>query len=347
MSNAFEWVNGKVNWKVLHISHDDLDGAGCSIVVNNIFNEVDTHYVNYFDKLEAWIKSIEMNPFQLKKYDFMMITDVSLKPEQLKRIFTAMAVSDYNGKFVFLDHHESSKLIYNPKANVIVVEGVSGAKLTMTYLEGLFETQLYRLYEFINLVNDYDLWLHKGPESMYIQYLFEHHTKTGKKADGIKEFVEKYHNGICIKDISESEKNIINKKLAALEECWNTLDVSLYNNSKIAITFIEKNMFNELCQRLLDSPEAGIEVVINYPPGNTSGSIRASTKKIPNINIAKVLEALSKGSKVMEGGGHKVAAGFIVKDATYKQSSAEKFQYVMPVIEKICNGLITVYPELK
>jgi oligoribonuclease NrnB/cAMP/cGMP phosphodiesterase (DHH superfamily) len=341
-----QFVNGKVPWKVLQISHDDLDGAGAAIVVQTVFSNVTTQYVNYHAKLEGWIKSIENNPFVLNKYDLLILTDIALRPDQLRRIFVTLSVADFKGKFILLDHHESSKQFHNPKANIHVMDSICGAKLTLVFLENMFNIMLPHLYELINLVDDYDLWHHKSYKSKHLQYILEYYMNIDKE-NGIQTFVNRFMDGIQWDQLLDVERKSIARKEQAIEDVWNSLDVTLYNGSKIAIIFVSSNIKNEISQRILDSADTGVEVVINFSADSTAGSVRATDRKVKDINVSKVIEFLSNNTKVLSGGGHKLASGFVVKGCTYSQSREERFKIVQPALDLLCKSLIATYPELK
>lgn len=343
---TIEFIDGKIPWSVISLSHSDLDGVVSVIVAKNLFKTVDASYVSYNNTLEPWIKSLEANPFKLNKYDMLLITDVSLKPDQIKRIFTAMQVAEFNGRFVFLDHHEGSKPIHNPGANIFVVDGVCGAKLTLGYFENIFETKLTHLHELVKYTNDYDLWKHEYPESKKLQYLLDYEMEISWK-DALDTFANKYINGIDFKNLSEQQQTIISKKEKKLDEVWNDLEVSLFEDSKIAFIFNEGKYVNEMSERVLNTPELAVEVVIYIDPKTVKGSVRASDSKIKDMNLSLVLQHISKTSKFLHGDGHKLAAGFGIKDLAKDANTEQKFEMAKYAINKIGKTLISVYPNLK
>lgn len=338
------WVNGKAQMSVFNISHADLDGVGCAIVLNNLFEKVESKYVTYYGTLNPVIKEMENNPFALNKYDIIMITDVSLTPDQMKRIFITLNVAGYQGQFIFLDHHESSKQLHNPKANIYVVDGVCGTKITKTFCESLLDTKLDHLNEMAELINDYDLWKHENPNSKKLQHLLTKEMKLDIK-QGLPNFAKKYHNGIQFNNLNESEKLIIKNAEDDITEVWDNLEVNLIDNSRIAFCFVNSDYINEMSDRLLNSPEVGVDVVITFDPKKKNGSIRASASKIKNMNLTIVVEEISKTSKVLSGSGHKLASGFYLKNCEF--NSPDKFEKVQKAVAELSKALMIVYPELK
>lgn len=347
MKAEYTKVDNIVQWNVLHITHSDLDAANCAVIMENTFKEVTHKFLSYY-KVNEFLKDLELYPTKVNKFDAIILSDLSLTTQQISRLFRVMAVADFAGYFAFLDHHEGSKPLHNPSTNIFVIEGVCGAKLLKGFLEGVFDMKYDHLNEMIELTNDYDLWIHDLPQSKHYQYIFESYTKADKYNDeSFMKFVNQYKNGFSYSKIGEEEKKVINRKLAKIKECYDSLNVDIFDGSKIGIIMVDSEFVNEISDMLLNDPSAGLQVIINFSPNGISGSVRAKNKLIPDMNLSKVLNVITETSKVLVGSGHKLAAGYTVNDIKYNTVWAEKLPKVMTAIKLIHDSLLKVYPELK
>ncbi|MCA1927962.1 MAG: phosphoesterase, partial [Calditerrivibrio sp.] len=79
---------------ILHVTHNDLDGVGCAILVKKCYDFVETFYLNY-DEVDNFIQN------NYNKYDQIIITDISPSEE----IFNFL---ENHIEIVFIDHHKTS-----------------------------------------------------------------------------------------------------------------------------------------------------------------------------------------------------------------------------------------------
>ncbi len=82
--------------KKIMLSHSDMDGVGCSILMNSVINGIETQYVGY-QQLHNKIKQLSEI-----EADYLFITDIHLTNELLKLVCSNKSFK----KIVYIDHHE-------------------------------------------------------------------------------------------------------------------------------------------------------------------------------------------------------------------------------------------------
>jgi oligoribonuclease NrnB/cAMP/cGMP phosphodiesterase (DHH superfamily) len=337
-----EFVDGKYPAKVLNISHTDLDGVTSAICVSNTFTDVETIYTTYGWNMDQLFAKWEGAPTVFQKYDLVIFTDVSMGVDKLKRLFKIFQIGDYQGEFVFLDHHEASKDIHNPKSNIYVLDDISGAGITKNWCETVIGVDLSHLEQLVKYTNDYDLWKHKYKQSKQLQYLLDAEFNRDRK-DGLYLFQEKYMNGIDFNNLTQEQQDTIRWKENMLEDAWENLQVDVYPGTKIAFIMVPGDIINEMAQRLLTDPTFEIDLVINFPLNKLGGSMRAND--IGNMNLNDFIHIIGDHIGIA-GGGHKTAAGFRINDLDWKMTNEQKIKIAKPVIDKMVDYLTKTFKEL-
>ena len=157
--------------KVKHISHDDMDGKMCNVVLDYFYKNVDhvnTNYKEVNDLVKCFIDSGEY-----KKYDILYITDISVNKEvaeKLQKLYYEM-----KGIIIILiDNHKNLEWLneYN-WATIYTTDEVIETKCgTKILLERLLNNDFLmidkimigqqdsfkNLINLVNLVNEYDTW---------------------------------------------------------------------------------------------------------------------------------------------------------------------------------------------
>jgi hypothetical protein len=279
---------------ILHVTHNDLDGSGCSVLIKKYLDVANTVYLNY-DEIDNYLLNNYHN------YNKIIITDLSPSFE------TAKFLTDYAELF-FIDHHiTSSKLV-----NVLdSYHDITKSATLLTYewlVEMGFDVKSYR--EFVNCVNDYDMWHLNIDESLKLNMLFS--------LIGIDRFVERFLKNPAVK-FNETEKLLLEIE----EESKNKyLDNSLKNlnlftdtsNRKFAVIFAEKYN-SELGHHILNFTDVKYVVIIN------AQKKKISLRSKDETDVSKI--AIRNG-----GGGHKNAAGF----STNFDFCIEKFLQICGVL---------------
>jgi len=153
-----------VNSKVLSISHNDLDGVGCSILLSAVFSDIEYMVCSYYNINEELLK-IDHND-----YDWIFITDISPTIDELL---------DRLPNSILLDHHQTALWLHDPKKNRYINTNYSGTLLTKKFLDKMYGPDMLLRYRKLSvLINDYDLWIHKYPESKHLNDIYGLHIRT-------------------------------------------------------------------------------------------------------------------------------------------------------------------------
>ena len=142
--------------------HSDLDGVGCAILLTNVYGKQITKIFNTgYNSIDKKIYNAS-----LSNCKNILITDLSLEQEYIE------TVNVYFDNVIFIDHHATSKDIIYPDNWEVHIN----IKACATKLLHLFLTHkgcnLKEADGFVRLVNDYDLWLHKDPNSILLNNIY-------------------------------------------------------------------------------------------------------------------------------------------------------------------------------
>lgn len=200
-------LSEKINKKVLHISHNDLDGAGCVLVSKRIFTNVNYININTGEELERTIDSLLCDTFEIngntithkdifENYDYMLITDFCPSKDLVNELFFL-----FGKKCYIIDHHTTNKYILSEineryKSNVIIKEENPngkkncGTNLLFSFLKQKFNFELTyadgRFKEYIKAIRYWDTWMWTDDNftrSLDLSYVF-------KNKDNIVTFIE-------------------------------------------------------------------------------------------------------------------------------------------------------------
>ena len=141
---------------VLHISHNDLDGVGCGVIVKAAYPSIKTVYLGY-DELEPALKNIPSG------CNMLIITDLAPSEAVVERIAGER-------ELLLIDHHASSESLKKYPFTVHEI-GKCAALLTYERLMSMgFELSMYE--DFVRCINDFDIWLLKRADSLRMSLLF-------------------------------------------------------------------------------------------------------------------------------------------------------------------------------
>lgn len=295
--------------KIKLITHTDLDGVGCAIVMKEIIgkDEVDVTYT-YPNKVNEHVNKA-LN--EREKYDVILVTDLSINEETAERVQSIYDNLKEGEEFNFalLDHHRNLEWLNEYKWATIVPE-IGDSLLSGTYLtfvnviSGLSEENINivtqtKIYEFVEAVRRYDTWewINK-----YDNYKLSKDLSNLLKLKGIEDFINNILEKLSEERdlISAEEALVLYYKDKEMEElvkrknkCLIPKTIEGYN---AAVIFAESNISelgNELCKL---HPEYDFVAMINQ----NSISLRGIKKDID----------LSLIAKKYGGGGHPQSAGF-------------------------------------
>ena len=267
--------------KVLNVTHAGcLDGVGCSITINNCFEDV--KFINAtYSNIDEILTKVEYD-----KYDVVFVTDVSPKDKR------NLQISD---NIILLDHHDSALMHHDPENFKFVNSGESASLFVKDLFEKYFKTDLSYIDELIMYINDYDMWRHKYKKSKQLNELFFKYWN--------ENFLKRFSAGNV--EFSKEEKEFIKKRRKMFE---NTFENTTYNDlDKIkGCLFQVEDFVNDVCDRLLT--EHDYKITINRNPRSGNCSIRTSLKE-DGFHLGDTLK------KLEFGGGHESAGGLWEPDA--------------------------------
>jgi len=264
--------------KILNITHVDLDGCGCSIVLGNVFKNI-TYVFSSFYNIDEKLEIINYD-----EYDYVILTDIH--PTEKKYL----NISD---KIILIDHHPSD--LNNPKKLKFVVsdKDVCATILVKYFIEKMYDIKLSHLDNLTKLINDYDMWHLKYPKSKQMNDLMFYKYRPSK-------FRNKFMNGRVefIKEEIEFLK-LLNEKF---KKTYNEMEVIEFDTINACVIF-ESDFINEIADKLIKEENYGL-VVIKHPQKGRC-SLRTGSD---DVDIGQVL------SDFGWGGGHPKSAGIFVKN---------------------------------
>ncbi len=266
--------------KILHISHKDMDGCGCTIITGNIFQNIEFIYEK-FGAIDKLLPTIDAS-----RYDYVLLTD--LYPDDL----TKLDLPGIKDKLIFIDHHGTSLPALDVANNRFVHTGFCASKLTKSYFENMLGVGLNHLNSLVDVIDDYDLWQLKDPRSISLNVLFGMYMCDG--------FRNRFFKGNI--EFTPAENSYISEKQEEFSSVINRLTVMELENIEGAFIVGEPNMMlNETCHYFLNCMNFRIVYLYN----TISGSISVR-HNIDGLDMGKVLTAMGIG------GGHEKSAGFQV-----------------------------------
>lgn len=252
------WKNK--NLKILNFTHNDMDGAGASIILRNYFNEVITYPITY-GKENDIISKIKMN---INKIDGIIFTDFT--PENLSQI------QSMSKPVMVIDHHTSALKYHKPENDIMIFTKYCGTLLTFKYFN---DGSLNYLENMSNMINDYDLFILKDPSSKFYNNMYFEM--------GFKWFSERFFNGNL--NLYPEEKDFLTRMKKKYDKFYSELPITELPNKGVFA-----KVDNYIADVSIDLRNDGYEWLI-LMHGN-SLSLRSSN---PKIDLTKVCEKIGKG----------------------------------------------------
>ncbi len=270
--------------RTLHISHNDLDGVGCGILIKKFLSgSIDTIYLGY-DDIDNYIEE------NMYKYDRIIISDVSPS-------FSSVEMLAGEKDVVILDHHASTEPL---KEFHFTVHDLTKCATLITWhwlKEQGYDVSAYE--EFALCVNDVDLWQLKRNDSLKMGMLFH--------LLGIDRFEKRFYTSAytsftdtekLLIELEEERKSLYIKK--AMRNIFTFTDINGYTAT---VVFAEAYA-SELGNSIISDGIADYIILIN--PQQKKISLRSRSE----VDIRCIAEENG-------GGGHKNAAGFSIKNENF------------------------------
>jgi len=149
------------NLKIHHLSHIDLDGYGCQLVVKNYFKDVKFYNSNYGKEIEHRLKTLMDNIEAEDEECMILITDLNLTRDQAKDL-DDWVNSREKVSILLLDHHITGKVCSNAYNWYFLDEKRSATLITYEYFSFKYGKN-DELELFAKIVNAIDIWIDKDP----------------------------------------------------------------------------------------------------------------------------------------------------------------------------------------
>lgn len=264
---------------IIHISHNDLDGVGCGILIKKAFPSVHTVYLGY-DELEPTLKGLP------SEYNTVIISDVTPSDAIVAQLAGERELT-------IIDHHISSQgLTRYP----FVTHSIGKSATLLTYEKLTADGDDLSAYEdFVRCVDDFDLWTLKRTDSLRMNLLF---TLYGLPRFE-KRFLAEPYNGFRPEEeliISLEEERRDSYITRAMKNLHHFTDK---RGLGCAVVFAEMYT-SELGNEIIAQGLADYVLLIN------AQWAKASLRSRKEVDISGIAEANG-------GGGHKNAAGFAMR----------------------------------
>ena len=281
------------NNRILSVSHLDLDGVGCSIVLQNIYKNIEFKSLKYGD-VDEFLKTVNF-----KNYDCVILTDIS--PEHIETF-------DLSDKIFLLDHHETALKFHCPEKNRLINTKNSASVFVKEFFEKLFNLDFYYLNDLISIIDDFDTWKLKDSRSRPFNELYFKMYES--------DFRRRFGNGNT--KLTQEEIDYVLQRKKEFNKVYENLDIWELDSIN-ACFVISTNFINDICHKLMD--EKGYQLTICINPKSRSCSVRT---KEDCLDVGKVLEILGIG------GGHKKSSAFRLsenEEVSHKIDMIEKYLY--------------------
>ena len=272
------------------VTHFDLDGAGCEIVLRK-FLKFEKSYACGYTKFQKQIDII-------KTGEKIMFADVSLTVKQVEQM------DSRTKNWYIIDHHEDTALLKErwPSKVFFDIE-YSGTELCRQLMKRQFPGQYSKIWNddmirLVALTNVYDLWKidhDRWREAYNLNILFWHYS--------IWKFVKHFEDGVG--PYSNEDKNIILNQLKIRSDLLKeSTKFDVYE--KTAIFLVDNEIINDMTLIYRDY-ELYFMVYMTMTNDRFCLSIRA---KGEDADINTIIATLpDRNYLVMNAGGHKLAGG--------------------------------------
>jgi oligoribonuclease NrnB/cAMP/cGMP phosphodiesterase (DHH superfamily) len=144
--------------KIISLSHTDLDGYGCQIIISNYFSTQNVSYMNSsYTKIDETIEYIaELGVNQ--NISVIFITDLNLSQNNINTLKPLLE----NTRIYVIDHHPVEfKEFKHSNFKFIWSEEFCGTYLTWKFLNK--NNKLDRFKQFVSVIDSFDVWKKNDP----------------------------------------------------------------------------------------------------------------------------------------------------------------------------------------
>lgn len=313
--------------EIVLISHTDLDGYGCNLVLRsqNLEDrcEINCIYENVsnidsdgkiYDTIWNYIKT---NTLPLN----IFITDLAPKREDVIELINHFNI-DYPGIIHVIDHHDtSSKLLSKYKwCSIRSGSWMSGTELFYQYIrscisdDGIFKNshEFEMICNIVHTISRYDTWAwktdYRDGSEVYMNAIFGTYSNKLAFVDDIYDFITNSSDCSINSLYEKYERDIDNYKCSISNSCKRAEESAIpcklqeYN----CLLLISEGNVSEVSE-YLKTKYQNADIIITLSPKEHSCSLRSNKN---DINLGRLARYLSTDGN---GGGHCQAAGCVLK----------------------------------
>lgn len=270
--------------QTLHISHNDLDGLGCGVLIKKFMpGTIKTAYLGY-DDIDTFIEE------NYHYYDRIIITDVS--PD-----YGVVEMLAGEKDVIIIDHHASSESL---KDFHFTHHDITKCATMLIYEYLLNEGYNVEEYaEFVKCVNDVDMWFLKRDDSLKMSVLFN--------LMGITRMEERFLT-TAYHGFTDTEKLLIaleeERRDAYIKKAMRNI-VTMKDKEGLTFTAVFAESYaSELGNYIISEDISDYVILIN------AQGKKVSLRSRKDVDIRHIAE--NNG-----GGGHKNAAGCPIKNEDF------------------------------
>lgn len=147
---------------VHHLSHTDLDGYSCQLVMKYTPYKLFNYNANYGAEVKQTLELILQNIINDNKSATILITDLNLTTDESRWLNSEITKLNENKKditLLLLDHHGTGEESAQKYDWYFLDTSRSATKITYDYVKENFEfNEPFWMEKFVNIVNAVDLW---------------------------------------------------------------------------------------------------------------------------------------------------------------------------------------------
>jgi oligoribonuclease NrnB/cAMP/cGMP phosphodiesterase (DHH superfamily) len=301
------------------LTHYDLDGVGCDILLSKIWNFEKRHCCGY-GKIRKKIDNGD-----LMWYDSCVVSDVSLTEKQYNKIS-----EEYKDKFLYIDHHQPSidmveKLVDNSSLCVVNNKFSATALILQTFHKKLLDTSPTTI-KFISAIDGYDMWRHKTHPEIFdrgydLNILFWKY--------GYFDMFDRFSENMSM-IFSPVEQRWIDEHKKKRDFALNNSEMTEFGNNSLCVINVPSAYVNDYT---LQYPEYDFYYMICVDRDNNLVLSVRSTVDDKWVSIGHVLRGIRDSYDiVLSAGGHRQAGGVDFDNKTPLNS-------IIDIIEDINNQL--------
>lgn len=271
---------------VLLLTHAScLDGTTCQMLMQSVLPQTVVVKLSP-TKVDEYVSSLTTNAF-----DVIIIADISTRN-------TDFLLKD---NVIMVDHHDSALAFNDPSTLTFVNNSACGSKLLWLMLQMIFKTEL-KYSDFIEVVNDHDLWILKDERSRLLNALMYEL--------GDSKFIERFKS-FKLK-LTDADVSWFNTRIAKVKA--DATNMQIEDLGYGVGLYFDNEYNNDLMHEILQIRE--YHTILTYKPKFGGVSVRT---KHESLHLGEIL------SDASIGGGHRHAGGFRSKTQEEFLKSLKKF----------------------